>query len=111
MSGEKEELSEKDEDKSWEKKKKLFISKEDVDGTVDITLANQIYIKSHNTRTRALKLFRRLAAFRVSHTVPLSPFLSYSFLLFFLQFSYPFVGNSVKFWVIHNSDEIRYRFL
>lgn len=63
MSGEKEEQSEKDEDKPWEKKKKLFISKEDVDGTIDITLANQIYIKSYNIKARALNRLRRLAAF------------------------------------------------
>ncbi|MDD3705692.1 MAG: DEAD/DEAH box helicase family protein [Clostridiaceae bacterium] len=63
MSGEKKEQSEKDEEKPWEKKKKLIIPKEDVDGTVDITLANQIYIKNHNIKARALNRFRRLAAF------------------------------------------------
>lgn len=63
MSDEKEEHSNKDKDKPWEKKKKLFISKEDVDGTVDITLANQIYIKGYNIKARALNRFRRLAAF------------------------------------------------
>lgn len=62
MSGEKEEQSEKDEDKPWEKKKQ-FIPKEDVGGTVDITLANQIYIKNHNIKARTLNRFRRLAAF------------------------------------------------
>lgn len=62
MSGEKEEQSENDKDKPWEKRK-LLIPKEDVDGTVNITLANQIYIKNHNIRARTLNRLRRLAAF------------------------------------------------
>ena len=61
MSGEKAEENESE--KPWEKKKQPLIFPEDVAGTVEIVLANQIYIKNHNIKPRTLNRFRRLAAF------------------------------------------------
>lgn len=48
--------------KPWEKKKKNF-ELTDVDGTLDITLANQIYIDTGNVKPRLQNQIRRLAAF------------------------------------------------
>lgn len=48
--------------KPWEKKKKNF-ELMDVDGTLDITLANQIYIDTRNVKPRLQNQIRRLAAF------------------------------------------------
>jgi superfamily II DNA or RNA helicase len=48
--------------KPWEKKKKNF-EFTDVDGALDITLANQIYIDTGNVKPRLQNQIRRLAAF------------------------------------------------
>lgn len=48
--------------KPWEKKKKNF-ELTDVDGALDITLANQIYIDTGNVKPRLQNQIRRLAAF------------------------------------------------
>ncbi len=48
--------------KPWEKKKKNF-ELMDVDGTLDITMANQIYIDIGNVKPRLQNQIRRLAAF------------------------------------------------
>ena len=48
--------------KPWEKKKKNF-ELADVDGTLDITMANQIYIDTQNVKPRLQNQIRRLAAF------------------------------------------------
>ncbi len=48
--------------KPWEKKKKNF-ELADVDGTLDITMANQIYIDTGNVKPRLQNQIRRLAAF------------------------------------------------
>lgn len=48
--------------KPWEKKNKNF-ELEDVDGTLDITMANQIYIDTRNIKPRLLNQIRRLSAF------------------------------------------------
>ncbi|NLB41933.1 MAG: hypothetical protein GX815_06670 [Clostridiales bacterium] len=63
MSGENDGQPERSRNKPWEKKKKITISKEDINGTVEITLANQVYIANHNIKAKALNQFRRLAAF------------------------------------------------
>lgn len=63
MSGEKDEQIDTEDNKPWEKKRKLQIVKEDVVGPIHITLANQIYIENSNLKARALNRFRRLAAF------------------------------------------------
>ena len=49
--------------KPWDKKKPSLLYKDDIQGYVEITLANQIYIKNHNIKPRALNRIRRLAAF------------------------------------------------
>lgn len=48
--------------KPWEKKRKNF-ELMDVDGVLDITLANQIYIDTGNVKPRLQNQIRRLAAF------------------------------------------------
>ncbi len=48
--------------KPWEKKKRNF-KLDDVDGTLDITMANQIFIDTSNVSPRLLNQIRRLAAF------------------------------------------------
>lgn len=48
--------------KPWEKKRKNF-ELTDVDGVLDITLANQIYIDTGNVKPRLQNQIRRLAAF------------------------------------------------
>lgn len=48
--------------KPWEKKKNNF-ELVDVDGTLDITMANQIYIDTGNVKPRLQNQIRRLAAF------------------------------------------------
>ena len=63
MIGENDGQPERSRNKPWEKKKKITISKEDINGTVEITLANQVYIANHNIKAKALNQFRRLAAF------------------------------------------------
>lgn len=56
------EKSENKESKPWEKKKQRFESS-DVDGSLRITLANQIYIDIENVKPRLQNQIRRLAAF------------------------------------------------
>lgn len=56
------EKSENEESKPWEKKKQRF-EKSDVDGILNITLANQIYIDVNNVKPRLQNQIRRLAAF------------------------------------------------
>lgn len=51
-----------DKTKPWEKKKQEF-EKSDVDGVVNITLANQIYVDIKNIKPRLQNQIRRLAAF------------------------------------------------
>lgn len=47
----------------WEKKKKPCMLAEDVAGSVNIVIANQVYIEKNNVKPRMLNHFRRLAAF------------------------------------------------
>ncbi|MEF9917507.1 MAG: DEAD/DEAH box helicase family protein [Lachnospiraceae bacterium] len=56
------ENSKDEEIKPWEKKKHRF-EKSDVDGVINITLANQIYIDIENVKPRLQNQIRRLAAF------------------------------------------------
>lgn len=63
MSGDRKVLTDDQVNKPWEKRRKTLISKEDVDGIIDITLANQVYIGNRNIKAKALNRFRRLAAF------------------------------------------------
>ena len=56
------EKSGNEESKPWEKKKQRFESS-DVDGILNITLANQIYINIENVKPRLQNQIRRLAAF------------------------------------------------
>lgn len=61
MSG-KEEKSDNNNSKPWEKKKQNF-EFSDVDGVLNITMANQIYIDTQNVKPRLQNQIRRLAAF------------------------------------------------
>lgn len=54
--------SENEESKPWEKKKQRFETS-DVNGILNITLANQIYIDIENVKPRLQNQIRRLAAF------------------------------------------------
>lgn len=63
MSGESDKDSLDESTKPWEKKMKMQIYEEDVVGTVNIVVANQVYIEKKNIKARALNQFRRLAAF------------------------------------------------
>lgn len=63
MSGEISEEGKEEKEKPWEKKRKATVQKEDVDGIVNLVLANQIFIEKQNVRARTLNQFRRLAAF------------------------------------------------
>ncbi|MBP1682472.1 MAG: type restriction enzyme, res subunit, partial [Ignavibacteriaceae bacterium] len=56
------EINNNQESKPWEKKKQRLESS-DVDGTLSITLANQIYIDIENVKPRLQNQIRRLAAF------------------------------------------------
>lgn len=56
------EKGENEESNPWEKKKQRFESS-DVDGILNITIANQIYINIENLRPRLQNQIRRLAAF------------------------------------------------
>lgn len=63
MSGELSDKIKEEPGKPWEKKAKQQIQAEDIDGTVNIVIANQIYIEKQNVKARTLNRFRRLAAF------------------------------------------------
>lgn len=63
MSGESCESVKEEPGKPWEKKTKNQIYGEDVEGAVNIVIANQIYIEKQNIKARTLNQFRRLAAF------------------------------------------------
>lgn len=49
--------------KPWEKKTNKQIYPDDIDGTLNIVIANQIFIEKQNVKARALNHFRRLAAY------------------------------------------------
>ncbi len=55
-------LSENDKTKPWAKTSSIFDA-DDVEGRMEITLANGIYIKKHNLKPRLLNLLRREAAY------------------------------------------------
>ena len=49
--------------KPWEKRKPFILYKEDVEGTLNITRANMIYIEVKNTKPRFQNTLRRLSSF------------------------------------------------
>lgn len=63
MSGELSDEIKEESGKPWEKKAKQQVQAEDIDGTVNIVIANQIFIEKQNVKARTLNRFRRLAAF------------------------------------------------
>ena len=50
-------------EKPWEKRKNVKVQKEYVDGTLNIVIANRVFIKKQNVKARMLNQFQRLAAF------------------------------------------------
>ena len=49
--------------KPWAKKKRQILKKEDFPNTVNIVLANKVYVEKGNIKSRALNRIRRIAAF------------------------------------------------